>query len=111
MKQLKQLESYFSVSEKAAPLMFDRITTPLVYPEWAKQLKFHQDSEFCNYVLNGIANGFRIGFDPSKAQCVCAKRNMQSAQQHSLVVEEYLEKEVSMKRIIIGPLGDKPSNK
>jgi len=32
---------------------------------------------------------------------------MRSAQQHSLVVEEYLEKEVSMNRII-GPLGDKP---
>ena len=78
-----------------------------MYPEWAKQLEFHLDSEFCNYVLNGIANVFHIGCNPSKAQCVCAKRNMRSAQQHSLVVEEYLEKEVSMKRII-GLLGDKP---
>ena len=107
MKQLKQLESYGVVSERAASSLFNAVTTPLVYSEWAAQLQFHPDREFCNYVLNGIANGFRIGFNPSKVQCVSAKGNMQSARRHSLVVEEYLEKEVSMKRVV-GPLVDKP---
>ena len=108
MKQLKQLESYSVVSERAAPSVFNRITTPLVYSEWEKQLQFHPDIEFYIYVLNGIANGFHIGFNPSKAQCVSAKRNMQSAQQHFSVVEDYLEKEVSMSRVI-GPISDKIS--
>ena len=96
------------LSERAAPSVFNRITTPSVYSEWAKQLQFHPDIEFYNHVLNGIANGFHIGFNPSKAQCVSAKRNMRSAQQHSSVVEDYLEKEVSMSRVI-GPLSDKIS--
>ena len=107
MEQLKQLESYSVVTEKATLLMFDQVTTTLVYTEWAKQLRLHPDVEFCDYVLNGIAHGFRIGFDASKVQCVSAKKNMQSASQHSSVVEEYLEKEIMLNRVI-GPI---PKNK
>ena len=52
MTQLKQLESYGVVSERVAPSAFNRISTPLVYSEWAKQLQSHPDVEFCNYVLS-----------------------------------------------------------
>ena len=107
MEQLKQLDSYSVVTEEMTLSMFDQATTPLVYAEWAKQLRLHPDVEFCGYILNGIAHGFRIGFDASKVQCVSAKKNMQSASQHSSVVEEYLEKEVMLNRVI-GPI---PKNK
>ena len=104
MSQLKQLERGEVMIEKVAPPVCNRVTTPLVYAEWASQLKFHPDIQFRDYILEGIINGFHIGFDPSKSQCVSAKRNMRSALQHSSVVEEYLEKEISMHRIV-GPLG------
>ena len=81
----------------------NRITTPLVYHEWTNLLSSHPDAEFSHYVLTGLAQGFRVGFDRTKVQCVQAKNNMQSALQHPSVVEEYLQKEVALGRVI-GPV-------
>ena len=79
MEQLKQLESYSVVTDKATLSMFDQVTTSLVCAKWAKQLRLHPDVEFCGYVLNDMAHGFCIGFDAFKVQCISAKKNVQSA--------------------------------
>ena len=81
----------------------NRITTPLVYHEWVNLLSSHPDVEFSHYVLTGLAQGFRIGFNRAKVQCVRAKNNMQLALQHPSVVEDYLQKEVALGRVI-GPV-------
>ena len=81
---------------------FHRITTPLVYQEWVSLLSSHPDVEFSSYVLTGLAQGFHIGCNRAKVQCVQAKNNMQSALLHPSVVEDYLQKEVALGRVI-GP--------
>ena len=51
----------------------------------------HSDRRFAEYILKGIEQGFRIGFD--RQRLVSAKENMLSALQHPEVVEEYIAKE------------------
>ena len=91
-EQLKQLESFLAevvpVENIACPELYT-ITTPLIYKEWVKLLSSHLDAEFSHHVLTGLAQGFCIGFDRAKVQCVGAKNNMQSALQHPSVVEDY----------------------
>ena len=106
IEQLEQLENFTS---EGMPLESEnwpelhRITTPLVHHEWVNQLSSHSDVRFSNYVLTGLARGFRISFNRAKIQCVQAKDNMQSALQHPLVVEDCLQKEVALGSVI-GPI-------
>ena len=74
-----------------------------MWREWAKDLEGHPDPNFKHYILNGIAQGFRIGFDYEHHQCRSAASNMQSAITNAGVVKEYLDTEVSLGRII-GPV-------
>ena len=64
---------------------------------------YHLDVEFSHYVLTGLAQGFCIGFDRAKVQCVGPQNNMQSALQHPSVVEDYLQNEIALGRVI-GPV-------
>lgn len=75
----------------------------MVYERWSEQLKLHPDAEFSSYVLKGISQGFRIGFDYTTAFCASARSNMQSVKACPLVVDEYLQEEVKLNRVI-GPL-------
>ena len=83
MLQLRLLDSRVPTqSEEAIPALLQNITTTLVYKEWAEQLRSHPDVEFGGYVLRGISQGFRIGFDYAKMiSCESARSNMQSALQ------------------------------
>ena len=72
------------------------ITTPLIFKEWVNLLSSHPDAEFSHYVLTGLAQGFRIGFDK-------AKNNIQSASQYLSVVEDYLQNQIALGRVI-GPV-------
>ena len=53
----------------------------------------HPDTDFVDYILQGLEYGFQIGVS-ELANSVSAKRNMQSALDHLIVVEEYIAKEV-----------------
>ncbi len=68
---------------------------------WQDTLNHHPDLAFARYIVSGLANGFRIGFQrgfPLKH----AKKNMPSAQLHPEVITAYLEKEQSLGRML-GP--------
>ena len=105
-EQLKQLESFpaevVPVEKRIWPELYT-ITTPLILEEWVNLLSSHPDAEFSHYVLTGLAQGFHIGFDRVKVQCVRAKNNMQSALLHPSVVEDYLQNEIALGRVI-GPV-------
>ena len=58
-------------------------------------------------MLDGIANGFRIGFSHATHSCTLAKQNHPSANEHPSVISEGLANEVQ-KGHLIGPLN--PSN-
>ena len=48
---------------------------------------------FAEYVVQGIQNGFRIGFDYRSARMKKVSSNMRSALEHPEVVQDYLAKE------------------
>ena len=63
----------------------------------------HPDQDFRVYILSGIAHGFRIGFNYERYSCKPALSNMLSAMENAGVVQEYLDKEVSLGRVV-GPI-------
>ena len=63
----------------------------------------HPDQEYASYLLDGIANGFRIGFSHATHTCTPAKKNHPSANEHPSVISEGLANEVQKGRLI-GPL-------
>ena len=71
----------------------------MILREWIEELKDYPDAEFRGYILNGIKNGFRIGFNRA-VTCKPASSNMHSALENVGIVQEYLKKEVSLGRIL-----------
>ena len=53
--------------------------------------------------MEGLRDGFRLGFNYASHACTSAKSNMLSAFQHPKVIDEYLEEETGLGRVI-GPL-------
>ena len=78
------------------------IRTPLRWAEWDRHLESHLDQKFREFIVKGIREGFRIGFDYLR-KCRASRRNMPSAEERAEVVCEYLLTEVSAGRIL-GPL-------
>ena len=71
--------------------------TQLVLREWREWLGQHPDRAYAEYRLE---EGFRIGFKHGECTCTSAKSNMQSPMVNPTVVDEYLEKEVGLGRVI-----------
>ncbi len=103
MEDLKTLASRKQKGGRAVPPQLQAIHTPLRCSSWQHYLRNHPDSEFVAFLLDGISNGFRIGFNYERHQCRTAKRNMQSAIQNPEVVDKYLAKECEKGRVV-GPL-------
>ena len=91
------LPSTANVTEK----WLQSVTTPLRDAAWERALEKYPDKEFVRWLLRGIREGFRIGFDRSYI-CAPARRNLRSAQENPSVVDEYLAKELELGRIL-GP--------
>ena len=102
MSHLRTLARRIPPSPTSLPESLVLINSPLRVGEWRALLSSHPDEEFREYLLRGMVERFRIGFDYTK-ECKSAKRNMLSAMQNPSVVSEYLAKEVALGRIM-GPL-------
>ena len=72
---------------------------PFRLEAWSHCLSSHPDSEYVSYILRGLEQGFRTGFDYSRFGCRRARRNM-SARQNASVVDEYLREEESLGRVV-----------
>ena len=105
MEDLRTLSNRVPPSTSGAtpPPSWGAINTPLVVDEWRRQLVEHPDRDFAQYLLRGITEGFRIGFNYRDCKCESAKRNMQSAINNPQVVREYLALESRLGRVV-GPL-------
>ena len=53
-----------------------------------------------NFVLNGISEGFRVGFTYRDSVLIPAKQNLQGAINHPEVVEDYLQTELNLGRLV-----------
>ena len=78
------------------------IVTPLSPRQWEQALANHPDRQFARYIVNGLWNGFHIGFQHDKAPCRPATMNMQSAFMYPEPMVAYLESEQLANRIV-GP--------
>ena len=76
------------------------ITTPLVASVWEAELRGHPDSEFADFLVEGIRCGFRIGFDYGSQVGISATNNMHSAREHPEPIDRYVREEMSAGRII-----------
>ena len=70
-------------------------------PAWRASLAAHPDGEFSSFILQGIEQGFRIGFERHHTLRP-ARRNMPSAIAHPDVIDRYVT-DVVAGGCIIGP--------
>lgn len=61
------------------------------------------DKEFVTYILQGINNGFHIGFDRKSSKLRQAKGNMNSTRLNLTAVDSYVEAEKHEGRLV-GPI-------
>ena len=79
-----------------------QVDTVLDVEAWSHAISRHPDEDFRSYIISGLVQGFRVGFN--RTHCLRpARRNMPSADAHPSVVEDYIDKEKKAGRII-GPL-------
>ena len=62
--------------------------TPLIAPRWEKLLATHPDRAFVAYVVNGLCNGFDIGFRGDRVSLRAS--NLRSSTEHSDFVDSHL---------------------
>ena len=85
-------------------MQFSDIQTisPINLTNFELQLTSHLDRRKVDYVLNGLCFGFHLGFQPHLCKLKSAASNCPSANEHPSVIDEYLNKEVSLGRVF-GP--------
>ena len=85
--------------------------SPLQLDQFHAELRHHPDKSAVTYVISGIQDGFRIGFDPSLVSLKSASSNMHSSSEHPSVIDSYLysylQNEVSFGRVA-GPFPAPP---
>ena len=75
------------------------INTPLHREAWQACLRLHPDQELVQYLMRGFTQGFWIGFD-YRCELKGAKKNMHSATQHPMVIDNYLPDELKASRVL-----------
>ena len=96
------LDTFSNPQTPPLPEILTKITTPLKADVWKLWLSYHPDSAFSEYIIQGLTNGFRIGFDHMNHACRPAKCNHPSAMNCPQVISESIAKEVAAGRLI-GP--------
>ena len=98
--QLRALADCSRSRKIAIPEHLRGTSTPLKPDAWCRELLKHPDREFVEIILHGIAEGFSIGYDASKAQLKQQATNMLSASGHREVVSHYLTEELQATRLV-----------
>ena len=78
-----------------------KVQTPLILERWSSELIHHPDQFFVHYILDGIANGFRIGFDH---HCSLQQPSSTRLTHNPSIISEYLQHEVALGRVLQLPL-------
>lgn len=77
-----------------------QIQTPLTLTAWQEALSQYPNQQLVKFFLQGIAEGFRIGYSHHTGGILkSARKNLEGARQHPKVMDEYLSKEMHLKRI------------
>lgn len=104
MRELRLLNAQKpSSGAHSLPEELSKVVTPLKSEVWEYYLRDLPDRDCATYVVKGLSQGFRVGFDYAHHSCTSAKRNMLSASQHPEAINDYLRVEVQ-KRRVLGPV-------
>ena len=63
---------------------------------WSQELATHPDKHYVSYIMDGISNGFRIGFN---IRCRLQPPLANTMTKNTAVISEYLQREVSLGRM------------
>ena len=63
LNHLLAFDSCRQVRDPSGLVISSEVHSPLLASAWAHELSSHPDKAFVEYILQGITNGFRIGFD------------------------------------------------
>ena len=83
-------------------LIWSKRVSPLHPLRWEEELKCHPDRQFADYVIRGVREGFRLGYDYHH-HCISSSSNMKSADVHKSIVDKYIFGECEKGRVV-GPL-------
>ena len=84
------------------PLSACNISTPLNISSWTYHLSAYPNQDLVQFFQQGISNGFRISYKINSPTLHSAKKNLEGAYLHPQVVEEYLQTEIDLGRLV-GP--------
>ena len=88
------------------PLSACQINSPLSVSGWRYLLRGYPNQDLVHFFLSGISEGFRIGYTYKEFTCKSAQTNLFGALSHPEIVDQYLETEISLGRVI-GPFPPK----
>ena len=67
---------------------------------WGDYLASHPNRVYCNYLVHGLREGFRIGFRYGSSLCRSASVNMQSAEVRPDIISGFLLYELRGGRVL-----------
>ena len=77
------------------------ISTPLSLRAWTDRLASHSSQQLVRFFLDGIFNGFQLGFNHTQSTLKSAGKNLLATMAHLDRVLECLQHEISLKRVAI----------
>ena len=80
------------------PLLPPHKVSPIRVDRLRKEASAHPDPRFVDYVLMGIQEGFRVGFNPGSVSLKSAWQNMPPASLQLSVIDDYLQTELAKGR-------------
>ena len=98
MEDLLKLEANSPAVLPHLPTRALEIVTLLRVEAWHSHLHHFPDKRFSRFILRGLREGFRIGFE-SLHPYRSSNRNLKSAHEHPTAVQTYLDREASLRRI------------
>ena len=69
-------------------------------------MESHPVRDLAEYIVRGLRDGFRIGYDYQAHKCKRCDDNLKSVKDHPQVIEDYIRKECTMGRLL-GPFDPK----
>ena len=99
MQQLLVLDSCKLQVCRDLPPAFSDIQTPVQIIAWQKALADHPDQVFSRYIVRGLTEGFRVGFQHE--DCILREHPINMKIADPQVVTDYLRAERKANRVIV----------
>ena len=90
LEDLKALDQCRKVPLRRVPPALQGMATPLRWEVWQEAMSSHPDRELVEYIIAGLREGFRIGYDYQGHKCKRCADNKKSAKEHPQVVDDYM---------------------